>query len=66
MNRTELIKILENGITALKEADSDLSAAKVLSTMGGICKHESAQIEKDLINKVENRLFKTRLDVPAE
>lgn len=63
MNREELIKVLENGLELLKNSESEMTVAKCLDTMGGICKYEASKIREDLVNKVESRLFKTRLDI---
>jgi hypothetical protein len=62
MERVELIKILENGLKAIKKSDSDISLAKNLDILGGICKHESARIQEEFVRKVDERMFKTKLD----
>jgi hypothetical protein len=62
MNKTELIKILENGLLAIRNAETDMALAKVLDTVGGICKYESVKIQ----HQTNDRLFKTRLDTLAD
>lgn len=66
MERQELIKILENGLEVLRKSESDLALAKSLDILGGICKHESAKIREEFVRRVDERMFKTKLDTDAE
>ena len=66
MNKEELIKILENGLTAVRDAESDLALAKCLDILGGICKFESVRIREEFVRGVDDRMFKTRLDTEAD
>ena len=65
MERVELIKILENGLKAVQNSESDLALAKNLEILGGICKHESARIREEFVRKVDDRMFKTKLDTDS-
>lgn len=63
MHRDELVKILENGIKAIKGADSDMALVRCLDIMGGICKHESQKIQDDLNRKIDDKLERNYQDL---
>lgn len=66
MERQELIKILENGLESVRRSDSNMSLARSLEILGGICKHESARIREEFVRRVDDRMFKTKLDTDAD
>ncbi len=63
MHREELIKILENGIKAIKSAETDMNLARCLDIMGGICKHESLKIQEALTRKIDDQLSRNYQDL---
>lgn len=56
MSKDELIKVLENGLAAVREADNELALARCLNILGGICKFEREQIERKFQARIDAKL----------